>query len=63
MRAGSEILSINSFAQKSELIKTLNDKYPTQKQHNFIWMYNFPKVQYLQDNSVMPITLYLKYDP
>ena len=26
-------------------------------------MYQFPKVQYLQDNSVMPITLYLKYDP
>eukprot|EP01083_Nonionella_stella_P276043 937758_1 len=27
LRAGSEILSINSFAQKSELIKLLNDEY------------------------------------
>merc|ERR1712228_703981 len=63
LRAGSEILSINSFAQKSEVINVLNEQYPHQKQHNFIWMYQFPKVQYLQDNTVMPITLYLKFDP
>eukprot|EP01084_Bolivina_argentea_P167594 290830_1 len=62
LRAGSEILAINSFSSKSEVIKSLNDNYP-EKQHQFIWMYNFPKVQYLQDNTVMPITLYLRYDP
>jgi len=63
LRAGSEILSINSFAQKSEVIALLNEEYPQQKHHHFIWMYQFPKVQYLQDNTVMPITLYLKFDP
>eukprot|EP01083_Nonionella_stella_P313770 1127798_1 len=63
LRAGSEIISINSFAQKSEAIKILNEEYPKQKKDNFLWMYQFPKVQYLQDNAVMPITLYLKYDP
>merc|ERR1719206_1363694 len=63
LRSGSEILSINSFAQKSEVIKGLNERYPSQRQHQFLWMHQFPKVQYLQDNAVMPITLYLKYDP
>ena len=41
LRAGSELLSINSFAQKSEMINLLHSQYPDQRQHQFIWMYNF----------------------
>jgi len=62
LRSGSEILAINAFAETSGNIKDLN-KYFEDKKDCFIWMSNFPKIEYLSSNDSMPITLFLRYDP